>query len=115
MLDLKNIFTIGGMLSYGPLIISTWIAISRVKDTKHHEYDIIGGAIIGSVCAILAYNNMLKCIDKIFEQFENEKSSDHVLTTVNDNQTIVNNNNIVGKNKKFTRIKNETEDHYNQL
>lgn len=108
MLELKNIFTIGGMFSYGPLIISTWIAISRVKDTKHHEYDIIGGAIIGSVCAILAYNNMSECINKIFEQFENEKSFDHVLTIVNDNQTMTN-------NKKFTKIRNETEDHYNKL
>jgi phosphatidate phosphatase len=56
MLKIKNGFTLWGMLTYSPLIVSAWIAVTRVHDFKHHEDDILAGAIIGAVCALLGFH-----------------------------------------------------------
>lgn len=47
MFNIKNSFTLLGMFSYGFLIISAWIEITRIQDMRHHEDDIIGGVIVG--------------------------------------------------------------------
>ena len=65
MFNIKNIFSILGMMTFGPYIVSSWIATSRVLDNKHHEDDIMAGALIGIVCTLLSFHTLnmvlLKC------------------------------------------------------
>ena len=38
-----------------PLVIALWISISRVRDRWHNVVDVISGAILGALCAVLAW------------------------------------------------------------
>ncbi|EPQ56258.1 phosphatidic acid phosphatase, partial [Gloeophyllum trabeum ATCC 11539] len=38
-----------------PLAYSTWVAISRLEDYRHHKEDIIVGALIGALCSSICY------------------------------------------------------------
>lgn len=39
-----------------PVLIATWVAITRSIDNWHHYSDILGGSIIGAVSACVAYD-----------------------------------------------------------
>lgn len=75
MFDIANFFTLYGMISFSPLIVSTWIACSRILDYKHREDDVIGGAIIGIVCTIIAWRSLHVCLTKIRKHFERATAS----------------------------------------
>jgi membrane-associated phospholipid phosphatase len=65
MFNIKNVFSVVGMITFGPYIVSSWIATSRVLDNKHHEDDIMAGAVIGVVCTLISFHTLnivlLKC------------------------------------------------------
>lgn len=42
--------------SCSPLLLSFWVATSRLTDNWHHPSDIIAGSILGSVCAFISYH-----------------------------------------------------------
>ncbi|KAG8835999.1 hypothetical protein FRB91_009258 [Serendipita sp. 411] len=42
-------------LTISPLFISTWVAITRLEDYRHHKEDIIVGSIIGFLSAYLMF------------------------------------------------------------
>jgi diacylglycerol diphosphate phosphatase/phosphatidate phosphatase len=65
MLNIKNVFTIIGMLSYSPLIISAWIGITRIQDNKHHEDDVFAGAIFGLMCTLITWQSFKVIIKKL--------------------------------------------------
>jgi membrane-associated phospholipid phosphatase len=65
MLNIKNVFTLYGMISFSPLIISLWIAVSRCLDNKHHEDDVFVGAIIGCTVTLIAYESVKIIIKKV--------------------------------------------------
>lgn len=76
MLNVKNVFTILGMLSYAPLIISAWIAVTRVQDNKHHEDDVFSGAFIGIVCTVITWESFNIVIKKINDS-DNTETQQH--------------------------------------
>jgi len=43
------------IISLAPLAYSTWVAVSRIEDYRHHKEDVIVGAIIGSFTATVCY------------------------------------------------------------
>lgn len=55
------------MVAFSPMVLAAWICVTRLIDRKHHPDDIIGGFLIGSVSAILAYwtvhDIMMRCIN----------------------------------------------------
>lgn len=65
MLNIKNVFTLYGMISFSPLIISLWIAVSRCLDNKHHEDDVLAGAIIGCTVTLIVYDSVQMIIKKV--------------------------------------------------
>lgn len=69
MWKISNGFTLWGMLTYSPLIVSAWIAVSRVHDFRHHEDEILAGAIIGVVCSLLAWRFTINSIAQLQESF----------------------------------------------
>lgn len=82
MLGLKNIFSLGGTMSFLPLVAGAWIAITRVQDMKHHDYDIMAGTIIGSICSIISWYTLDNCISNLIKEIkenENNQISDHKL------------------------------------
>lgn len=42
-------------LAVSPLILATWIAVSRLEDYRHHKEDVIVGSLIGFASAYLSY------------------------------------------------------------
>lgn len=49
----KRFFTI---LAFTPMFLAVFIASSRVHDDMHHPADVVGGSLIGIICAILGYS-----------------------------------------------------------
>jgi hypothetical protein len=45
------------LLSFTPLLLSTYCAASRLVDNWHHPSDILAGMVIGLVCAIVSYHS----------------------------------------------------------
>lgn len=43
------------MLAWTPMLVAFFIAASRVHDFYHHPADVVGGALIGGVCAVMAH------------------------------------------------------------
>jgi membrane-associated phospholipid phosphatase len=43
------------MLAWTPMLVAVFIAASRVHDFYHHPADIVGGCLIGGVCAVMAH------------------------------------------------------------
>ncbi|CAL1203151.1 unnamed protein product [Candida parapsilosis] len=43
------------ILSFMPLLLATYIALSRVQDYRHHFIDIILGSILGCTIAVMVY------------------------------------------------------------
>ena len=48
------------LASAAALVLAGFIAISRLHDGMHREVDILGGATIGVVCAVLFFNAWIK-------------------------------------------------------
>ncbi|KAL7427706.1 hypothetical protein ACHAXH_001683 [Discostella pseudostelligera] len=44
------------VLSFAPLLVSSWCATSRLVDNWHHPSDIIAGSILGSIAACISYH-----------------------------------------------------------
>mmetsp|Transcript_26690 Transcript_26690/g.41877 ORF Transcript_26690/g.41877 Transcript_26690/m.41877 type:complete len:343 (+) Transcript_26690:64-1092(+) len=44
------------LLSFCPLLLSFWIATSRLTDNWHHPSDILAGSALGSICALISYH-----------------------------------------------------------
>ena len=44
------------LLSFTPLLLSTYCAASRLVDNWHHPSDVLAGMVIGLVCAIISYH-----------------------------------------------------------
>ena len=44
------------LLSCSPLLLSFWIATSRLTDNWHHPSDILAGSALGSICGLIAYH-----------------------------------------------------------
>ena len=44
------------LLSCSPLLLSFWIATSRLTDNWHHTSDILAGSALGSICGLIAYH-----------------------------------------------------------
>lgn len=44
------------LLSFTPLLLSTYCAASRLVDNWHHPSDILAGMVIGLVCAVISYH-----------------------------------------------------------
>ena len=53
MFRVSDFGTLGGMLCFSPLVLASYIAITRVQDYKHHEDDIMAGFIIGTASAVI--------------------------------------------------------------
>lgn len=58
---------------YSLLIISTYIAISRVHDNKHHTYDVACGAIIGCVITLIMWQVCYTSLKRLEEKKQNVK------------------------------------------
>ena len=43
-------------LCCAPILLASWIAISRCIDNWHHYSDILAGSVIGAVSALFAFN-----------------------------------------------------------
>ena len=43
-------------LCCAPILLASWIAISRCIDNWHHYSDILAGSVIGAVLALFAFN-----------------------------------------------------------
>jgi membrane-associated phospholipid phosphatase len=43
-------------VSCSPLLLSFWIATSRLVDNWHHPSDIIAGSALGSLCGFISYH-----------------------------------------------------------
>lgn len=54
----KEYFSWRGAVSFIPVVICTWISVTRVIDFKHHVEDVLTGAIIGAVCALFSWWNI---------------------------------------------------------
>jgi diacylglycerol diphosphate phosphatase/phosphatidate phosphatase len=44
-----------GLISFSPLVLATYIAISRTEDYRHHYIDVVFGSILGSFIAWICY------------------------------------------------------------
>jgi len=44
------------LLSCSPLLLSFWIATSRLTDNWHHPSDILAGSALGSICGMISYH-----------------------------------------------------------
>lgn len=51
-------WSVRGAVAGLPVIFAFWIAVTRVEDYKHHEDDIMAGAILGSLCAYIVWKNI---------------------------------------------------------
>jgi len=45
-------------LSYFPLILAFYVAVSRIQDYFHHTYDVIGGMLIGTLITIMVWSHL---------------------------------------------------------
>jgi len=43
------------VLSLSPLVLASWIAVTRLEDHRHHNEDVIAGSLIGMTFAVVAY------------------------------------------------------------
>lgn len=43
------------IISMAPMLLSTWIACSRLVDNYHHPADVVAGSLLGAGCAFFAY------------------------------------------------------------
>ena len=43
------------LLSFTPMLFAIFVAASRVHDFYHHPADIVGGSLIGGICAVMAH------------------------------------------------------------
>lgn len=69
--DTANVFSLPGIVSFSPLLISFQISLDRILVEKHHESDIIGGVIIGFSCVFIIWNSMQATIVEISKDIEN--------------------------------------------
>jgi len=53
----SEFFSWKSAFSFIPIVISTWIAVTRVIDWKHHVEDVLTGALIGIACAMFSWWN----------------------------------------------------------
>lgn len=70
LFDITNFFTLFGIISFSPLLISFQISLNRILVEKHHESDIIGGIVIGFSCAFIAWNSFKNIIVQIPDDIE---------------------------------------------
>jgi len=43
------------VLCLAPLVLSSWVAITRLEDNRHHNEDVVVGSLIGFFSAAIAY------------------------------------------------------------
>ncbi len=65
MFYITDFCTNEGALCFSPLILATYIAITRVQDFKHHEDDSMGGFIIGMICTFIMGFDLVRYIAKM--------------------------------------------------
>lgn len=65
MFHITDFCTIEAALCFSPLLLATYIAITRVQDFKHHEDDIMGGFIIGMICTLIMGFDLIRYIAKM--------------------------------------------------
>lgn len=60
MLNLEetDFMTLGNLVAFGPLVVAAWISLTRLTDNKHHVEDLVGGALIGALIAVLCYQTV---------------------------------------------------------
>lgn len=58
------------------LLLSLWIAITRVQDYRHHTDDIIAGSLIGIIVPVIVFNTK-----KIIDVIDHEFTVMHILTS----------------------------------
>jgi membrane-associated phospholipid phosphatase len=58
------LFAIGG-----PLLLSTFVAASRVHDNWHHPADVVAGALIGAITASIAYHVWLVLLSFLEQRY----------------------------------------------
>ncbi|CAM4852697.1 unnamed protein product [Rotaria socialis] len=56
----RNIGLFPYVLEMGCFALAAYISITRVTDHRHHPTDVLSGAILGSVIAIIAFHYMIK-------------------------------------------------------
>jgi hypothetical protein len=62
-----TVISIKGLFCSLPIVLASWIAITRVQDQMHHADDIFVGACIGLVVAYVVFQHIVKILEtKIF-------------------------------------------------
>lgn len=97
----KQIRIILPILQVGVVCAATFVCVSRVTDNKHHFSDVIAGAILGTVVAILTVR-YLSCLPKYrtrvsyqLPDFRNDVSVEKIsVSNQNSNSTVVEMKNI---------------------
>lgn len=58
-----HVISIKGLFCSLPIVLASWIAITRVQDQMHHEDDIFVGAFIGLVVAFVVFKHIVKVLE----------------------------------------------------
>lgn len=67
-LKFKNEFIVSfahAIIPLGLYILATWVCITRVQDYKHRTYDVLGGAIFGTMIAYGTWNSIKLNVDRL--------------------------------------------------
>ncbi|CAF1015006.1 unnamed protein product [Rotaria magnacalcarata] len=75
----RNIGLFAYVLEMNCFAFAAYISITRVTDHRHHPTDVLSGAILGSVIAIIAFRYMIKSFKQsILSQFGDEQRNEAV-------------------------------------
>ena len=50
------------------MYVAIYVCVSRISDYKHHWSDVLGGAVLGIVIALLVVSLVLACVSAIDER-----------------------------------------------
>lgn len=81
---------VGSLYRIGYFIIAWSIAMTRITDNKHHEWDVLGGIVVAYICTYMALYLALETIHEAaaIEWFAASERSDNVVDIVTELPTI---------------------------
>ncbi|CAF0930186.1 unnamed protein product [Adineta steineri] len=69
----RNFGLLPYLMEIGCFALAAYIGITRITDHRHHPTDVLGGAILGTVIAIIAFRSMVRSFKRsVLLDLENE-------------------------------------------
>ncbi|RYY33929.1 phosphatase PAP2 family protein, partial [archaeon] len=81
-----NYFSLEAAAACAPIIVSAWIAITRFRDRFHFVEDILGGALVGAICAAAAWAHMAAAKRHVPAQLPDSREDMTAATSAHENK-----------------------------